>query len=320
MVEKIFEDEYVSIYYSYNNSDVAVFSYNSMRYDFSSKGVPGLAALRNVGVDVFGVISNGDNWYPQASMKAAAAALADRLPRYRRRIGYGSSMGAYGALKHSASFGCDYVLALAPQYSINPATVGRWDGRFIRHFDENLHRNMEISAEDLSGISLIVVDPAMRPDQRHVSLIAEAVKSPAQVELINAWYCGHLPIQPIASQATLGALLSAIIADDLPEARKVYQNARKASPYYRASLLDALATSRMKQGRLDVALFATEGSVASYGNHAGFHITKSRVHSQRTEHSAAHDAALRALELEPANATARQLVDQTAEAVSSLTA
>ncbi|MTH78350.1 tetratricopeptide repeat protein [Paracoccus aestuariivivens] len=275
-------------------SPVAVLSYSPMNHDFAAKGIPARAALQSLNFDVFGIIAKKNNWYPQSSVEAAAVALRPLLGEYSQKIAYGSSMGAYGAIKYSALMGCDHVLALAPQYSIDPADVP-WDTRFRQHFRSELNTGMGIATGDVSGRVIVVTDPMLRVDLRHFEVIAQC----SQADLIPAYFCDHYVVNPIASRLILAALFKAVLDGNIDQAREVYRKARKSSAYYRGSLMHALAVRRMKQGRLDSAVAACTASIESMPKQAEFLLTKSRVHVLRKERDAAIAAATSAVQLDP---------------------
>jgi tetratricopeptide (TPR) repeat protein len=298
MVSTIFEDDRISVHFVPTQGDcsgIAALSYSPMNHNFAAKGIPARAALLSMKFDVFGIIAKQNNWYPQASLKAAAAVLLPRLQSYRKRWAYGSSMGAYGAIKYSALMGCDYVLALAPQCSIDPTDVAPWDSRFTRHFSPALNAGMKIRSSDMAGRIVIIGDPMLAADLRHFELIEQC----GEVTLIPAYFCDHYVVNPIASRQILAALFNAIQKGDLASAREIYRKARKGSNYYRGSLMQALARRRLQQGRLDAALAASTAATEALPDNADFLVTKSRIHTRRKERDAAIAAASRALELNP---------------------
>ncbi|WJS86324.1 hypothetical protein [Paracoccus sp. TOH] len=307
----IFEDNHVSVYFSPaaegKRSDVAVLSYSPMNHDFAARGIPALAALRSHGFDVFGIIARQNNWYPKTSLTQAAEALGNFLQGYSRKVGYGSSMGGYAAIKYSALMGCDCVLSLAPQVSIDPSDVP-WDGRFAKYFSPNLHQDMNISSDDVAGTIYVVADPMLAVDLRHFCEV-ETLQS-GQAFLVPAYFCDHYVVNPIASRTILAAMFSAVLDSDIEKVRGVYRKARKESSYYRGALMHALALRRMKQGHLDAALAACEVAVESMPMFAEFLLTKSKIHMVRKEREAAITAARQAVDLDPMREWYRRVLSE----------
>ncbi|MTH78743.1 tetratricopeptide repeat protein [Paracoccus aestuariivivens] len=295
MVHKVYEDAETSVYFKGNNQKVAAISYSSMGYNFKEKGIPGGEILTSFGYDVFGVVAKRNNWFPVSSMQRVAAALAPRLIGYDNRLSYGSSMGAYGAIKHSARMNSDVTLALAPQYSIDPALVSGWDRRYLRFFDSSLNSGMEINKLDLGGRVVVVADPMFEKDIRHARLIAEN----GEVEIVPGFGCGHLVIQPLASKLVLAKFLSAILSGDMNEAKIIYRKSRKASSYYRGNLLRVLADRQFARGDITSAARTIELSLLAHTKTSAPFVTASRIHQKLGEYDKAIDAALEAQQRAP---------------------
>lgn len=293
--ENLYEDDDIAVRRIGTGSGTAVLSYSPMNHNFAKKGIPAHSALRRMGHDVFGIIAKKNNWYPRASIEAAAQRLRPMLAEYETRLAYGSSMGAYGAIKYSALLQCDRVLALAPQVSIDPADVGKWDTRFTRNFSAVKNNAMRITAPDIGGHVTAIFDPMCATDAQHVKLLADL----AVVEPIPAYFCDHYVISPIASFSRLSALMEAVIADNPEQARAVYRSARKASPYYKAALMHYLSRRRLQQNRLDAALAGIDVAVELMPDRPEMLVTKSRIHRLRHERSQAISAAQRAVEVDP---------------------
>ena len=64
---------------------------------------------------------------PAARQPGTAARAA--VPEGARVMTYGSSMGGYAALRFARALRADAILALSPQYSIDPAVVP-WEDRW----------------------------------------------------------------------------------------------------------------------------------------------------------------------------------------------
>lgn len=79
-------------------------------------------------------MATSNNWYQTEEItEAIAAANAELgLRGTSRRVGYGSSMGAFAALTFSRDLGLTDVLAFSPQFSINPREPP-YDGRWEAH-------------------------------------------------------------------------------------------------------------------------------------------------------------------------------------------
>jgi len=306
MSEKIFENDEISVYFSAGRGETAVLSYSSMRHDFAVKGIPALAMMQSYGYDTFGIIARRDNWYPIPSMQAVMQALRARLASYSCRLAYGSSMGAYGAIKHSKGFGCDFVLALAPQYTIDPQRVAEWDGRYHSNFRAELNADMEISPQDLGGQITVIADPFYKMDMRHAAYIEKL----GAVNIIRASGCEHLVIQPLAGREVMGNFLQALMTGNHRRAESIYRDSRKASPYYRGIMLMYLAQRYINRHDPDSAALAVEASIAAYDRHPQVFLAASKIHTLCKDYNKALEAALEAQARDPNSAWTARVVNE----------
>lgn len=186
-------------------------------------------------------VSHRNHWWQtpemQPAVAAAAAFIRDCEPD--RVTAYGSSMGAYGALMYSGPLHCTHVLALGPQYSIDPNKVPgekRWQG-YARQLDfkwDDMTSALRSGAE-----KFVLYDPAT-PDKAQVALM-EGVN----LNQISVPHGGHqIGKHLLATQQlkpTLRALIDGRLGEDI---RTILQTARRnhrSSPGYRNALLDRCA-------------------------------------------------------------------------------
>jgi len=135
-------------------------------------------------------ISKWNHWWQAPEMMAATDAVRRHglLTRSRRRVGYGSSMGAYGALLHSGRLNLDTVLALTPQFSISPARIpfrAQW-----RSYAEKIHfvdDEMEKVASRIAKL-IVIYDSSFQQDAWHAREICRHL--PNAVPLLVP-FCGH---------------------------------------------------------------------------------------------------------------------------------
>jgi SAM-dependent methyltransferase len=84
--------------------------------------------LRHQGINALGVKSAANDWFQHAEMDEVIAVIRAAVPS-GQLIGYGASMGGYAAINFSADIGLSSVIAIAPQFSPDPAKVpfdDRW--------------------------------------------------------------------------------------------------------------------------------------------------------------------------------------------------
>ncbi len=169
--------------------------------------------LASQGVSAIHVIGAGNHWYQYAGMAAALVAIKDATAGASRVITYGSSMGAYAAVRFAPALGAHGVLALSPQYSIDPAKMPaeyRW-----QYESDTIAFRDEI-------------------DGAHVARINRDIA----IEGIALPYIGHPSTTFLSMNGMLGPTLMAHAKGtlDIAALRQTMLAARKSSPVYLSEL------------------------------------------------------------------------------------
>ncbi|MBP0444209.1 hypothetical protein J8J14_05405 [Roseomonas sp. SSH11] len=196
---------------------------------------PGFWAIgpaSRLGWPALGFVAHRPNWYPAASMAAAAAALRGRIGPVA--LGYGYSMGGYAALKHGRLLGLTHALALSPQASIAPADLPG-DTRYHAHFDPALHAGMRVGAGEPPVRAWMLFDPAHAADALNAGLLAPLGPRPVPVRGVY-----HGTIRLLAGQEPFEAALDALLRDDLPALRRMLRARRRETPFWRIGMGTAL--------------------------------------------------------------------------------
>ncbi|MCR0982886.1 hypothetical protein [Roseomonas populi] len=201
-------------------------------------GFWGEAVVARMGWPGFGFVARRPNWFPAASVEAAAGALRGRLGPIA--VGYGFSMGGYSALKYGRRLGLSHALALSPQASIAPGDVPR-DHRYRAFYSPALHRDMRVRPGDAPPVSWAVYDPLQGDDAANIALLAQPGLRPVPIRGIY-----HGTIRLLAGQAELEAGLRALLAEDMPALRRLLRERRRAMPASRG----VLGAARLGQGRV----------------------------------------------------------------------
>ena len=200
--------------------------------------------LRGRGIDAVHVTCARNSWYQHPDMAALVAAVDAALAgRYRRRVGYGSSMGAFAALAFSRPLALDEVIAISPQFSLAPEVVPfetRWRAEAAGldwpfPLDQGLSRQARV---------VVLYDPH-HPDARHVDLL-RACRPVTEMKLP---FSGH-PSGVFLQQAELiGPLISALVLEgaDPADFRAAVRRGRRRSAAYWFSLSRALTARRSRQ-------------------------------------------------------------------------
>ncbi len=218
----IFRDREILVIHQPGPSAHSLVTFSDLTFRPNRTAFWGQEAATKLGLDTVGVVAKRENWFPRASMEAAAAAVRQVLKP--RAVTYGYSMGAHGALKHAALLGAESTIAVAPQASIAPGEVP-WDERFHRFHRPPLHRGMLIDRPDLAPFTAVIADPYDTVDWRHAQLAARA----GRVHLLRAPMSGHAVIWLLAGTETLEAMIAAALAGDATAMRAVLRDRRAQS-------------------------------------------------------------------------------------------
>jgi tetratricopeptide (TPR) repeat protein len=194
-----------------------------------------------MGWPAIGFVARRPNWFPAASVHAAAAAVRARLGPVA--IGYGYSMGGYAVLKYGGLLGLTHALAVSPQASISRSDLPR-DPRHHHHHDPALHADMLVRAKDPSPVAWMLADASHPADLQNVRLLEAA-----GVRLIHAPHMNHNPILLLIGRVAMEAALRAVLAEDLTGLRRLLRQRRRELPVWYAGLgATLLARGRIAPG------------------------------------------------------------------------
>jgi tetratricopeptide (TPR) repeat protein len=151
--------------------------------DFRTLDRPGFAEhfLSSHGIDAIHVIPRDNDWYQHPDMAEAMSRIHAATRDYARVVTYGSSMGAYAAIRLAGLAGANVVLALSPQYSIDRSLVP-WERRWIESsalFRPVWERDLPLPQVDEA---YVLYDPN-DDDRRHIALLARKIRfTPVHVQ------------------------------------------------------------------------------------------------------------------------------------------
>lgn len=167
-VEPIYDDDNVTVFYRRGIAGTIVVTFTPMT-DFPKTQFWGQVPITKLNLPCIGISPKRSHWYPDSFMDQAIAAAKTITDKFENRIGYGYSMGGFGAIKYAPIFRFDQTFAFSPQYSIDPAIVGDFDKRYKEHY---IPDNMGDRATAWRrGSTYIVYDPLFTADARHAQLI-----------------------------------------------------------------------------------------------------------------------------------------------------
>lgn len=170
--------------------------------DYFSGAFSGVEIARALGLTWLSILPKNDSWYRLGDYKTALTYAAEWTKKCQETvlqtdpalsrphiIAYGTSMGAYAALKYSAFLNCDAVLSLVPQWSLSDEEIkdlfadssdeSSFTSPFAAFFRPEMHHEenrMGITEADVTGHLYIAHDPYERHDRREMTCLARHIR------------------------------------------------------------------------------------------------------------------------------------------------
>ncbi|OTG68736.1 hypothetical protein B9T25_04420 [Acinetobacter sp. ANC 4470] len=231
----IFEDEQIRAIFLKGSSDELIFSFGDLITRAKGLSINAEKSLSKHGFNVIGIMPKQKSWFPESSMRQMFAEIQDLIAPFKIRIGYGGSMGGYAAIKYSNLLDLKRVVALVPQYSINPDDVK--DPRYNMFFHAELNANMQIQPQDVSAEReyIVIYDPYC-PEDRAQYLKLEQVLP--QIHTLKLPFTGHDAIAVLASSELLHDFL--LHDFDAPYFYKKIRQVKKNSKFYYRKVIENL--------------------------------------------------------------------------------
>ena len=243
--------------------------------------------LRNAGVSAIHVMGAREDWYQYPEMAAAMQAVRQATIGAERVMTYGSSMGGYAALRFADAAGANAVLAISPQYSINPQKMPL-ETRWLQE-SQRIEWRPEIEGRLVcEPCPVVIFDPI--EDGRQVERIQEDidicpvrlphVSHPASTYLVEIGLLKPLVLQTLSGELDATAFgiearkrrrASGFYLSNLAMGQPAHRRilaldlARRAVKMSPSSPLAGLAFARLlsAEGQHDDAIERLEGIVAS---------------------------------------------------------
>lgn len=222
------------------------------------KTLVGGALAKALPLNILTILSKHNHWYQTAELNRIGEVIAE-VPEIRdhRRIGYGVSMGGYGALLATRPFRLHDIVAVCPQTVLDDAIVPLTK-LCLESLARNpiLHDDVPDAAARAERVRLIF-DPLHRRDRRHAAYLRARLPS---VELLPVPGFDHPPLAPfrkagILTQVWAGLLAGGLDARAFREARRAVRSG--SYDYWRR--LAQLATDRRHHA---IARHAAERALA----------------------------------------------------------
>ncbi|WP_159996086.1 tetratricopeptide repeat protein [Roseomonas sp. 18066] len=228
----LYEDEHLLVVHRPAAGTPTLVTFADLTFRPRGDAVWGQEPAEKLGLNTIGLVAKRENWFPTASVEAAAPAV--RAAIHGPAIAYGYSMGGYAALKHAARLGCEHSLGVCPQTSIDPADCP-WDSRFHKFFDPALHAGMAVAPGEAGGFAVMLADPYMAEDNGQSSLLVRD----AGVHWLRTPFMSHAAIWLLVDSRFLAQVLQLMLARDLPQLAAVMRARRHVSPHWARHVANA---------------------------------------------------------------------------------
>lgn len=200
--------------------------------------------LRQSGVSAVHVMGRREDWYQYPEMIEAMVAVRQATAGAERVMTYGTSMGAYAALRFADAAGANAALAISPQYSIDPAKVP-----FETRWLQDGHRILwmpEIDGELVCGCRPVVVFDPAGEDGPHVRLIEAEI----DIVPVDLRYSKHPSTTYLVEAGLLKPLVFDVLSGvfDAPAFKREAAQRRRHSATYLSRLAELQPSHRRKTG------------------------------------------------------------------------
>lgn len=244
--EIIFEDDQIRVIFLKGTSDELVFSFGDLITRAKGSSINAEKSLHKYDFNVVGIMPKQKSWFPEQSMRNMLDSIQPWIAPFSQRIGYGGSMGGYAAIKYSNQLNVQRVVAMVPQYSIDPADVE--DKRYNMFYQPDLNQAMKVGAADVAAEReyILIYDPYYAEDRVHIELLKLLLP---HAEHLHLPYTNHDAIAVLASSALVHDFLCHPF-----DASYFYQQMRRVKKnskfYYRKVIENLLPRHRMALGRI----------------------------------------------------------------------
>jgi len=221
----LYEDEHLVVVHRPAKGRPTLITFSDLTFRPQRTKIWGEDVARKLGVNAIGFVARRENWFPVASVAAAAPAVREAIGE-GPAVTYGYSMGGYAALKHAALLGAGQSFAVCPQSSIAPADVPD-DARFHRFYHAEQHAGMAVRPGEPGSFSVLLADPYMPEDRRHAERLAAA-----GVHWLRTPFMDHASIWLLVDSAFLGEVLERLLAQDIGGLAALMRARRHTSPHW----------------------------------------------------------------------------------------
>lgn len=209
--------------------------------------------LRGAGLDSVQIIPRGNHWYQYGDIPEMIAEVRRIAAPYSEVVAYGQSMGAYGAIHTSALLRPTKVLAICPQFSIDPNRINFETGFRTLAKDIDFMRDeiQDNASQDTDFI--IAYDQLFSIDGNHYREYERHLKNLYRLRMP---FCGHGVSEALKEAKMIPEYLLTLITKgkhELNATRQEFRRHRDKIKLYQESLRLALAKRKLKAKDIESA-------------------------------------------------------------------
>ena len=218
--EIIHEDDDCIVIHQPGNSLFSLVTFASLGDRPNGLWFWGEVATTKLGIDSFGIVAKSEHRYPREIIIRAAPAIRTRTKNIS--IGYGHSMGGYGALRNGRVLALTHSLALSPvNYSLSENFID--ESLWAENYCPERNPGPFISFSDLAPFNLQIVDPFFKTDYRQAELFA----SSGRIRTIKVPFMEHDTIRLLRSTSRLMQIIEFLLADDFQAIGRLLNQTRR---------------------------------------------------------------------------------------------
>ncbi|MBN2865016.1 MAG: hypothetical protein JXK16_03335 [Thiotrichales bacterium] len=265
----IYSDKYLEVFYVPElNSDTLVATFNNKAILADGKSFWGQSPIKKNNWSGLGIMSKKADWFPVISEELRIK-LLDIFSNYKNVVGYGFSMGAYGALKYSKLLRFTHTIAFSPQVDIDPNKVAKEDNRYRGHFKDAFSDSHGIVKSDIGGYCVAIYDSKFNLDTLHAIRL-----SSYGVDLVKSDYTEHATVQCIDSSVSFSQIINLLLETKLTGLYKKIKLLKKLHWNYFYTLGCRLAEKKHSLAAINVL----EKSLKLGGDKEKIYIELSKLH------------------------------------------
>ena len=237
----IFEDGHIRAIFLKGSSKELIFSFGDLITRAKGLSINAEKSLEKFQYNVIGIMPKEKSWFPESSMLNMMQAIQEYIEPFDIRLGYGGSMGGYAAIKYSNLLNLKRIVALVPQYSIDPTDIT--DLRYNMFFHADVNHDMRVQEKDISSEReyIVVYDPYYEEDRSHFEKLKALIPN---IHTLHLPFTGHDAVAILASSELLNDFLTHEF--DAPYFYKKIRQVKKNSKFYYRKVIENSLSSRLK--------------------------------------------------------------------------